>query len=100
MSTNKYINIFITVMMTFAVLFCLVLVFFSANGETEVVSASVSEFGYKNLLDRYHVMEVDICMDEREFAVYVNELFVILRWMEKLIQMLQSERKEIPACRR
>lgn len=68
MSTNKYINIFITVMMTFAVLFCLVLVFFSANGETEVVSASVSEFGYKNLLDRYHVMEVDICMDEREFA--------------------------------
>lgn len=68
MSTNKYINIFITIMMTFAVLFCLVLVFFSANGETEVVSASVSEFGYKNLLDQYHVMEVDICIDEREFA--------------------------------
>lgn len=68
MSTNKHINIFAAVMMAVVILFSTVLLHFSANEEVVSAFSPSSECRYEELFDRYHVMEIEISMEEEDFA--------------------------------
>lgn len=68
MSTNKHINVFAAVMMAAVTLFSTVLLYFSANEEVVAAFSPSSECSYEELFDQYHVMEIEISMEEEDFA--------------------------------
>lgn len=68
MSTNKHINVFAAVMMAVVTLFSTVLLHFSENEEVVSAFSPSSECRYEELFDQYHVMEIEISMEEEDFA--------------------------------
>ena len=68
MSTNKHINVFVAVMMAFVTMFSTILLYFSADEEVVAAFLASSECRYEELFDQYHVMEIDIRIDENDFA--------------------------------
>lgn len=68
MITNKHINIFIAVMMALVTGFSAVLLYYLADEEVVAAISPSSEPGYGKILDQYHVMEIEIHIDEEVFA--------------------------------
>jgi len=68
MSTNKHIHVFIAVMMTLVTGFSAVLLYFSTNEEVVAAFSPSTEFDYEELLNQYHVMEIEIHIEEDELA--------------------------------
>jgi len=61
-------NAFAAIMMALVTMFSAVLLCFSTNEEVTAAFSPSAECGYGELFDKYHVMEIEIRIDEAEFA--------------------------------